>query len=74
MRTLDRNYTLKEFRSLPTVNVDPNERNVLVEAGWIKLDGLPICDTVLIDKVSLVTPYRFAFITVFTQNKMSDWN
>ena len=52
LRSLDRKYTLKEFCSLPSVNVDPNERNVFVEAGWLKLDSLPICDTILMDKVS----------------------
>ena len=52
MRKLDRNYTLKEFRSLRSVSVDPNKRNVFVEVGWLKLDGLTIHDMILMDKVS----------------------
>ena len=50
-RVLDRNYTLKEFRSLPTVNVDPNVGKIFVEVGWIKLDKLTIHDMILMHKV-----------------------
>ena len=52
MKTLDRNYTFKEFRTLRSVSVDPNERNVFVEVGWLKLDGLKIHDMILMGKVS----------------------
>ena len=48
---LDRNYNFKEFCSLTTVNVDPNEENMFVEAGKIKLDGLEIRDVILMGKV-----------------------
>ena len=59
MRTLDRNYNFKEFCSLPSVSVDPNERNVFLEAGWMKMDGSRsnTYDVILMDKVCVKYSY-----------------
>jgi hypothetical protein len=50
----DRNYNYNEYCSLTSVNVDLNERNMFIEAGWIKMDGLRIHDVILLDKVSVL--------------------
>ena len=53
-RTLEKNRKLSEFRSLPSVTVDPNERNVFVEASKIKVDKVKIIDVILMDMVSII--------------------
>jgi hypothetical protein len=58
MKQLDRNYNYNEFCSLISVNVDPNERNVFVKAGSIKMYGLHTLDVILLDKVSVLTPWH----------------
>jgi hypothetical protein len=55
----DRNYNYNEYCSLPSVNVDPNERNVFIEAGWIKMEGLRTLDVILFDKVSVLTTWHY---------------
>lgn len=58
MKTLNRDYNFNRFRSLTSVNVDLNERNVFVEACWTKIDGLRTVDVILLDKVSKLTPWH----------------
>ena len=58
LKTLDRNYDYNQFHCLTSINVDLNERNVFVEAGWTKMDGAHICDMILMDKVSVLTSWH----------------
>ena len=56
-KMLDENCSLKEFYNLTSVNIDPHERNIFVEAGRIKVDGLKIHDIILMDKVKYRQEY-----------------
>lgn len=58
MKKLERDYDYNGFRSLTSVSVDLNERNVFVEAGWTKMDGLRTVDVILLDKVRVLAPWH----------------
>ena len=51
---LEKNCKLSEFRNLPSVTLDPNERNVFVEASKIKVDKVKTIDVILMDMVSII--------------------
>ena len=65
MKKLERDYNdYNEFRKLPSVSVDLNERNVFVEAGWTKMDGLCTVDMILFDKVRVLAPWHCLKVTI----------